>query len=151
MDLNNNDAVAVAEEVAAQPACDHEVVDMLTEIRDMTKKELIWQRVSSSALLVLVLALIIIGVNVIPKAVVAIQNVSEVAQVAIDSLHEIDVMVSDVTNTSQNVNKVIEDNAVPLSDAVNNMSNVDFDGLNKAIADLQDTVGPMASFFNKFR
>ncbi len=151
MDLNNNDAVAVAEEVAAQPAGDHEVVDMLTEIRDMTKKELIWQRVSSSALLVLVLALIIIGVNVIPKAVVAIQNVSEVAQVAIDSLHEIDVMVSDVTNTSQNVNKVIEDNAVPLSDAVNNMSNVDFDGLNKAIADLQDTVGPMASFFNKFR
>ena len=151
MDLNNNDVVAVAEEVAAQPSGDQEVVDILTEIRDMTKRELIWQRVSSSALLVLVLALIIIGVNVIPKAVVAIQNVSEVAQVAIDSLHEIDVMVSDVTNTSQNVNKVIEDNAVPLSDAVNNMSNVDFDGLNKAIADLQDTVGPMASFFNKFR
>ena len=151
MDLNNNDAVAVAEEVAAQPAGDHEVVEMLTEIRDMTRKELIWQRVSSSALLVLVLALIIIGVNVIPKAVVAIQNVSEVAQVAIDSLHEIDVMVSDVTNTSRNVNKVIEDNAVPLSDAVDNMSNVDFEGLNEAIADLKDTIGPMASFFNKFR
>ncbi|WP_024865338.1 hypothetical protein [Butyrivibrio sp. FCS014] len=151
MDTNNNEVVIAAEEAAIQPASDHEVVDMLTEIRDMTKRELIWQRISSSAVLILVITLIIVGVNVIPKVVVAVQNVSQVAEVAIDSLHEIDIMVSDVTNTSQNVNKVIEDNAVPLADAVDNMSNVDYEGLNKAIADLQDTVGPMANFFNRFR
>ena len=31
------------------------------------------------------------------------------------------------------------------------MTKVDFDGLNKAIKDLQDAVSPVANFFNKFR
>ena len=60
-------------------------------------------------------------------------------------------MVSEMTTASKNLNELVNENAGPLTEAVKNMSNVDFDGLNKAITDLQDTVGPMANFFNRFR
>ena len=152
MESNENNAVQVTgEEVAVQPTEGQDVVEMLSEIREMTKKELLFQKISSAAIVCFVIAFLVIAVNIIPKVVLAIQNVNEVAGVALDSLDEINIMVSEVTETSENMNKVIEDNAVPLSDAVNNMSKVDYEGLNKAIQDLQDTVGPMASFFSKFR
>ena len=31
------------------------------------------------------------------------------------------------------------------------MNDIDFEGLNKAIQDLQDAVGPFATFMNKFK
>ena len=43
------------------------------------------------------------------------------------------------------------ENSEALTQTVNDMSNIDFEGLNTAIKDLQDTVGPFASFFGKFR
>ena len=60
-------------------------------------------------------------------------------------------MVLEMTDASKNLNQLVSDNSQALTDSVTNMSNIDFEGLNAAIKDLQDTVGPMASFFNRFR
>ena len=153
MELNENNVVGVVggEAAVQQPGGGQDVAEILTEIRDMTKKELLFQKIASGALVCLVIAVVLIGVNVIPKVVVAVQNVNKVAGVALDSLDEINIMVSEVTETSENMNKVIEDNAVPLSEAVTRMSEVDYEGLNEAITDLQDAVGPLANFFNRFK
>ena len=56
-----------------------------------------------------------------------------------------------MTDASKNLNQLVGDNSEALNEAITNMANVDYDGLNKAIKDLQDTVGPMANFFSKFR
>ena len=144
--MNENGAMTAQVE-APKPS----ELELLTEIRDMTKKELIWQRISSSAMVIICVTLFIICINLIPKVVGVIENINEVADVAVNSMHEIDLMISDVRSTNENVNKVIEDNAVPLSEAVDSMSKVDYEGLNQAITDLQDTVGPMATFFKRFQ
>ena len=60
-------------------------------------------------------------------------------------------MTSSITGTSENMNSMLTDNSQSLTDAVDKMNNIDFDGLNKAIKDLQDAVGPFASFMNRFR
>ena len=41
--------------------------------------------------------------------------------------------------------------AKKMSPLVNALTEIDFDGLNQAIKDLQDAVGPLASFMSKFR
>ena len=48
------------------------------------------------------------------------------------------------------MNTKLTENAQSLTDAVEKMNSIDFEGLNKAIQDLQDAVGPFASFMNRF-
>ena len=154
MDSKDNSTMQVAgaeAQAAVQQSGDQEVVKLLTEIRDMTKRDLILQRINSGAILCICIAFLFVVVNLIPKLMVTIDHINEVATVATNSMHEIDLMVTDMTEASANINKLVKDNAEPLSSAVTNMSNVDFDGLNKAIEDLQATVGPLASFFGRFQ
>ena len=47
------------------------------------------------------------------------------------------------------MNKLVDDNGSNLAAAVKSLSEIDFEGLNKAITDLQDAVGPMASLMKK--
>ena len=68
-----------------------------------------------------------------------------------ETIDEIDTMVAEMTTASTNLNKLVDDNSQALTDAINNIAGIDFEGLNKAIKDLKDTVGPMASFFGRFR
>ena len=117
----------------------------------MTRKDLILRRISSGAILCVCVAILLVVLNVVPKVVTVIENVNNIATSASESLRDIDEMVADMSEASANINKLVNDNAEPLSQAVTNMSNVDFEGLNKAIADLQTTVGPMASFFGRFK
>jgi len=46
---------------------------------------------------------------------------------------------------------MLTDNSQSLTDAVEKMNNIDFEGLNKAIQDLQDAVGPFANLMKKFK
>ena len=60
-------------------------------------------------------------------------------------------MAADVSNSAAKFDKLLDSNATEMTEAVKSISEIDFDGLNKAIKDLQDAVGPMATFMNKFR
>ncbi len=56
-----------------------------------------------------------------------------------------------MSNSAANFDKLLSENSKELTESIKEISEIDFDGLNKAIKDLQDAVGPMASFMNKFR
>ena len=56
-----------------------------------------------------------------------------------------------MTDASNNLNQLVNDNTEPLTQAVNNMAGIDFEGLNQAITDLQGAVGPLANFFGRFK
>ena len=166
MDTNENGAMQTVEEqtteqqTAEVPAAEQQTpgqpggqdsLQILTEIRDMTRKELTLRRINTGAVLCVCAAILIVLITVVPKAVATIENVNNVAVSANESLRKIDLVVDEMSEASKNINQLVKDNAEPLSEAVNNMTNVDFDGLNKAIEDLQTTVGPMASFFGRFQ
>ena len=60
-------------------------------------------------------------------------------------------MSNEVTSVSEGLNDFIIENAQTLTDAAQDISNIDFEGLNKAIQDLQDAVGPFANLMNRWK
>ena len=147
-EVQATEPVAQSAEVPAAAMADDK---MMAELNKYSRKQLFWQRIASLAVLGIFAVILIAALVVIPRVLVTLYNVNQVLSDATESLEQINGMVSEMTTASKNLNELVNENAGPLTEAVKNMSNVDFDGLNKAITDLQDTVGPMASFFNKFR
>lgn len=130
---------------------DDQSIQLLTQIRDLKKKQLMWQRVSAACLFGIFAVLFITVSIIIPMATTTLSNIDQVAGEMYETIDEIDTMVAEMTTASTNLNKLVDDNSQALTDAINNIAGIDFEGLNKAIKDLKDTVGPMASFFGRFR
>ncbi len=130
---------------------DDQSIQLLTQIRDLKKKQLMWQRVSAACLFGIFAVLFITVSIIIPRATTTLSNIDQVSGEMYETIDEIDTMVAEMTTASTNLNKLVDDNSQALTDAINNIAGIDFEGLNKAIKDLKDTVGPMASFFGRFR
>ena len=121
------------------------------EMLKVDKKHLFWQRISAMAVVAMFLVVLVTAMILVPQVVNTLNSINKVAVDAEAAIGDVEVMVSEITSASKNLNKLVDDNDEKLTEAVNNLSSVDFDGLNAAIKDLQDTVGPMASFFSRFR
>ncbi|MCR4903233.1 MAG: hypothetical protein K6A23_10255 [Butyrivibrio sp.] len=134
---------------------------VLEEIRKACSREAFYSRLTAVFVGGLFLVVAISLVLIVPKAIYALNNANSLiddtnklvleTNAAVDELSEItgelETMVDSVTSASNNMNKLVEDNAEDLTQAVQNMSEIDFEGLNKAIADLQTAVGPLAKLF----
>ena len=70
------------------------------------------------------------------------------ADTAIESITE---MSRSITEMGDNMDGFITDNANSVEEIMKKIGTVDFEGLNKAIKDLGDTVEPFAKFFGKFK
>ncbi len=121
------------------------------EMLRVDKKHLFWQRVSAFAVTAMLITVLVAALLLIPEIIKTLNTVNRVAEEVETSIEGVDAMVAEMTATSANLNKVVDENAKVLNDTVTDISNIDFEGLNQAIQDLQDAVGPMASFFNKFK
>ena len=121
------------------------------EMLKIDKKHLFWQRLSALAVVATFLVVLVVAMILVPQVLATLDNINRVAKDAESAVANVDTMVLEMTDASKNLNQLVGDNSEALNEAITNMANVDYDGLNKAIKDLQDTVGPMASFFSKFR
>ena len=124
---------------------------LLTQMRDLHKRQLFWQKISTCCIAVMAATVVIVALAVVPKAVSTIHNVNQVAIKAQTSLEDMDEMISNITEASSGMNELVKENGEGLTSAVKNLSEIDFEGLNTAIKDLQDAIGPMAQFMNKFK
>ena len=121
------------------------------EMLKVDKKHLFWQRLSALAVVATFLVVLVVAMILVPQVMATLDNINRVAKDAESAVANVDTMVLEMTDASKNLNQLVGDNSEALNEAITNMANVDYDGLNKAVKDLQDTVGPMASFFSKFR
>ena len=124
---------------------------LLQEIRNANKKTLFWQRISACSVLGVFLVFVIVVLILVPKVTKTLSNVDMVAQKAEETLNDAGSTIADISEAMDSLNGLVDDNAETLTKAVKDLAGIDFDGLNTAIQDLQDAVGPMASFFNRFR
>ncbi len=88
------------------------------------------------------------------SAAILVPNAVKLMNRAGDAVDRIDTLAVDMQGAVENinvavdsVNTVVVDNTQDISEALQNINNVDFETLNKAILDLSDTVEPMARFF----
>ncbi len=132
--------------------------DVMKTLLEKTQKQLFYTKILAGAAGGMFLILLIAALLVVPKAVSVLtqaeavmadaQGLLETADTAISN---ISAMSDEVTQVSKSLNGFVTDNAQTLTDAATDISNIDFEGLNGAIRDLQDAVGPFARMMNRFK
>ena len=125
--------------------------ELLIEIRNITKKKLFWQKISTCCIAAITGIVLVTMVIVIPQLEATLNHINDTAIKAQDSLNEANTMITSITEASENFDSLVAKNGEGLTSAVESMSKIDFEGLNEAIKDLQDAIGPLAAFMSKFR
>lgn len=132
--------------------------EMWKELLEKTKKQLLYTRVLAAAAVGMFLIMLLAAVVVVPKASAALSQISDVmvrvqglAENADSAVTGIQKMSGEVTAVSQSLNEFVTDNAQTLTEAAKDISQIDFEGLNQAIQDLQDAVSPLAKMMNRFK
>lgn len=125
--------------------------ELLIEIRNLTKKKLLWQKISTCCIAAIAGIVLVTMVIVIPQLEATLNHINDTAIKAQDSLNEANTMITSITEASENFDSLVAKNGEGLTSAVESMSKIDFEGLNEAIKDLQDAIGPLAAFMSKFR
>lgn len=125
--------------------------NLMNQILATNKKQLFWQRIIGLMLVALVAVVITVAVILVPEATKTLRYIDDVTLKEQETLGQIDEVAESLIASSDNLNKLVDENAEELTAAVKSISEVDFEGLNKAIKDFQDAVGPLASFMNRFR
>lgn len=131
---------------------------MLAKLLEKTTKQLFYTRIVAGAALGLFLVVLIAAMVLVPKASRVLSQTNELVADAggiLESadlvLQDISTMSNEVTSVSEGLNGFIIENAQTLTDAAQDISNIDFEGLNHAIQDLQDAVGPFANLMNRWK
>lgn len=131
---------------------------LIKKLADNSDRSLRLQRLST-VLVLLILSMILFSVfMVVPKVVSTLREVEkaaitveEAASKAQTTIDEIDKMAGSLTTTGDGINSLINENGDKLTQSLDKMSQIDFDGLNQGIKDLQDAIGPFANLMNGFR
>ncbi len=141
------------------------VEDLLKQILEADKKEVRYAKIAAFFTFGLFVILLVAAVIIVPRVINTLETVDsalisashtietadEVIVSANEALKGINTMTSSITGTSDQMNTMLTDNSEALTDAVGKMNKIDFEGLNNAIQDLQDAVGPFATFMNRFK
>lgn len=128
------------------------------ELLEKTKKQLLYTRVLAAAAVGMFLIMLLAAVVVVPKAAAVLSQVSDVmirvqglAETADTAVSGIQEMSGEVTAVSKSLGEFVTNNAQTLTEAAEDISQIDFEGLNNAIQDLQDAVSPFAKMMNRFQ
>ena len=130
----------------------------LEELVKNSKKMLFYAKIRTLATLVVAAGIIYSAIVVLPSVLGTVQQAKQVmaqvsdtidlADTAIESITE---MSKSITGMGDNMDAFITENANSVEEIMKKIESVDFEGLNKAIKDLGDTVEPFANFFGKFK
>ncbi len=133
--------------------------------KDPAVQQLFYSRITCAAAVVMALALVITVIVLVPRAVGTLEQVNsliedvtetvsdanEVIANANTTLGGFDEMSKEITTAAEGINGLVDENSDVLTDSMNKLNSIDFEGLNNAIKDLQAVVKPMADFFGRFR
>lgn len=123
-----------------------------------SKKQLLYSRISAIAVLVIAAAFLICFVMVLPEMIAAIHNAnnimvqaSETITLADEAIASVTEMSDSITAMGKNMDTFITENSEAVTDVMEKIEAIDFEGLNGAIKDLGEVVEPLAKFFGKFK
>ena len=151
-------AEAVSEESEKSQYSGEGMEELLRQILEADKKEVKYAKRAAFFMMGIFLIFLVAAIIIVPKVVETLANVNrtvitagETLEDANEAIKNINTMSASITETSESMNTMLTDNSESLTDAVAKMNKIDFAGLNQAIQDLQDAVGPFATFMNKFK
>ena len=125
--------------------------ELLTEIRNETRKQVKFAKISAAFTGGIFVIIFIAAIILVPKVIVTLQHADQLIGNANLALADITRMSNSVGDMSKKVDQLVADNSEKLTESVEKLSSIDFAGLNKAIKDLQDAVGPFANLMNRWK
>lgn len=144
-----------------------EVLDYIKEIKELEKKRVFWTRIIVAFVGVLVVGML----SMLPLVIKTLNNANEALSNANSAMNDAKGALKDATKTLDmaqdimdelsdaietmdvavgSVTTLMDESSISLKEAFDNINNIDFEGLNKAIKDLGDVVEPLSKFFRKF-
>ena len=128
--------------------------EVLEEIKKACIKEAKFSKMAAcfvgglfAVVLISALILVPMGIHTILKVNKLVDDANTVVTNIDGITDDLNTMVSSVTTTSDNINTLLDDNSEDLTDAIKSLSEIDFEGLNTAISDLETAVKPLATLF----
>lgn len=115
------------------------------------RKILFWQRISAFGIIGVCTVALVTAIILVPQISETLTQVNEATDQVETTIEGINSMTAELRDASINVNKLLGENSETMAEAVQKLSDVDYEGLNQAIKDLQSAVGPLASFLGRFR
>ena len=113
---------------------------LLETLEKLQKKHLFYQRISCLLILVFVVATL----SILPS----LFRTLSAAEEALDNANSVMLQAED---TLEDISDLVVVSEKQINDAMKNLNDIDFEGLNSAIADLEAVVAPLADFFGNFR
>ena len=138
---------------------EHRMLELLEEIEMSNRKQCRYARaqfiltviaaISCIALLVTLLVVLPQLQEIVTQAQTVLTNLETVTS----ELAEVDLtgMVEDINILVHHVNQLVDTSETNLTEAMENINNIDFDALNSAIKDLASVIEPIAKFFKTFK
>lgn len=136
MDNNNTDKIY-----------DNEVAQtsLMEQLEKLQKKQLIYSRLSFIAIAIFVAAFLLLWPSLfgtLKSAKTTLDNTNEAVTLAKDTLVQVNSTLVDVSNMAN-------EGTEGLQEAMGKIEDIDIDGLNSAIEDLQSVIDPLARLFGK--
>ena len=125
--------------------------ELLTEIRNETRKQVKFAKISAAFIGGIFVIILVAAIILVPRVSVTLQHADQLIGNANLALADITRMSNSVGDMSKKVDQLLADNSEKLTESVEKLSSIDFAGLNKAIKDLQDAVGPFANLMNRWK
>ncbi len=126
---------------------------ILTEMQKMTKKTLMYQRITTGLVLVFVLAILCVVpslLKTLSDVRTTLEGINEVVEEANTAVQQANSAVVQAEQTMKDLSSFVDTAGTDLETVVDSIQSVDFDSLNNAIKNLDATVKPLADFFRKF-
>ncbi len=110
--------------------------------------------ITAGCLLVLILCLAVAGLYYVPKINASLKNLDKLTS-QIDSVNSaVDSLIiasNELKKVNfEDINALVDESRKSVASANKKIEDIDIDTLNEAIKNLNDTVGPLAEFFNVF-
>lgn len=119
---------------------------LMESLEKLQKKQLMYSRISTAFILILVIALL----SVLPS----VFKTLSIAQETMGNMNTVLINANDTILQSQTtldeVSGLVVTTQSELIDVATKLNSIDFKGLNSAIKDLGDVVAPMAEFFDNY-
>lgn len=135
-----------------------EELSALENMLKHSKKQSFYMRILALSTVGVLVAIIVALVIVIPPALdlmkqanVIMTEATATIETANEAVKNIDAMSAEITTTVKDLDTLVLDNTETLTSAMDDISKIDFEGLNKAIGDLGAVVEPMANMMSRFR
>ena len=111
--------------------------------RSYLKKQLHMMKVLMFAMAGIFLMLLVSLAVLVPKVTNTLNNANVALEQIVYTARQVDEVFASVET-------LVEDSSEGVTQALENMNSIDFEGLNQSISDLGKVVSPLSSFFSRF-